>query len=191
MRRTLLVLLVALLFSLPSFCKDKKKKQPLPDAVLNAHTVMVVVDPEAGASITNPNEQVNARAAVENALAKWGRFDVMTSASPGTDLIVEVRKASSSPTVIRGGGINQRPPLTIGGVGLGVPPSDGSPRMGTEVASPTDMFTVYLGGADGSRGPIVWRYSGKGVLNGPTVRAVEELKKAITESEEAKRQNNP
>ena len=193
MRRCLIFFFVALLFSSPAFCKDKKKKQVLPDAVLRAKTVAVIVDPDAGASIANPNEQVNARAAVEDALRKWGRFSIVPTVGPDTDLVIEIRKASSSSTVLRGGGINQRPPITIGGVGLGVPPpSDGGPRMGNEVGPNLDFFTVRLSnGNTDSSGTIVWRYSGKNVLNAPAVRAVEEFKKVLTESEEAKRQNNP
>ncbi len=201
MRRVVIIFFIALIFTYPAFCKDKKKKQVLPDAVLRAKTVAVIVDPDAGASIANPNEQVNARAAVENALRKWGRFSIVPTVGPDTDLVIEIRKASSSSTVIRGGGVNQRPPITIGGVGIGTPPvgagapapSDGGPRMGNEVGPNLDFFTVRLSNGDSdSSGTIVWRYSGRNVLNAPAVRAVEEFKKVLTESEEAKRQNaNP
>ena len=69
------------------------------------------------------------------------------------------------------------------------------PQVGSEVGPSEDLFEVYIGG-EGSIGrpeypldaPSIWRYMGKNALDGPQVKAVEELKNAITESEQAKKQ---
>ena len=61
----------------------------------------------------------------------------------------------------------------------------------TRLARPEDTFEVYLGGVEHplDRSPI-WRYMAKDALNGPQVDAVEQFRKAIAESEEARQQKN-
>ena len=51
-----------------------KKKVLLPDDVLEASTVLVVVDPDAGMSLDAPNANRTAQEDVERALMNWGRF---------------------------------------------------------------------------------------------------------------------
>jgi hypothetical protein len=195
MRRTITILFIVALCC-PSFCKDKKK-QLFPDAVLNATSVFVTIEAGAGASVLNPGEQNTARAAVEQALQKWGRFRVQSysAQTDRPDLIIEIRKGGDAKTVIHTGQVNQRPAVEIGELGGNVslgrraPASKPSiPNLASEYST-DDLFTVYLT-ANKSK-IFVWRYSGKNALDAPAVRAVFEFKKAITESEEAKNKTKP
>ena len=46
------------------------------------------------------------------------------------------------------------------------------------------MFEVYRGGvSDALDSPAVWRYIAKDCLRAPNVRAVDEFRKAVTDSE--------
>ena len=83
--------------------KDKKKII-LPKDVLEARTVLVVIDPDAGIAVDAPNANRTAQEDVEKALMSWGRFTLATDVSTA-DLIISVR---------RGNGKTAQP--TIGGV---------------------------------------------------------------------------
>src|SRR3569833_318668 len=72
--------------------KDKKKIL-LPADVLQARTVLVVIDPDAGISPTAPYANRTAQEDVEKALMKWGRFELATDLS-SADLVITVRKGS-------------------------------------------------------------------------------------------------
>lgn len=194
--------LVLLLCSTFALARDKKKII-LPDDVLQARTVLVVVDPEAGMAIDAPNANQTARDDVEKALMKWGRFELVTETSTA-DLVITVRKGSGKmvqPTI---GGIpqNNRPVIfepgdsggRIGG-SRGTPPTPGdptasqypSPSPQVEGGAPDDTLIIYRGKREDPLGsPWVWRYSAKGGLRSPTVPAVEEFKKTITEAEKQK-----
>ena len=63
-----------------------KKKQELPDYVLNAQTVLVVIHPDAGEPVTNPTANRTAQENVEKALVKWNRFRLVME-SQTADLI--------------------------------------------------------------------------------------------------------
>jgi hypothetical protein len=100
---------VLLLSCLVGAAKDKKKAL-LPTDVLQAQTVLVVVDPNVGVTVEDPNANRTAREDVEKALMKWGRFSLATDASTA-DLIITVSKGNgkiAQPT-IQGGPINNRP----------------------------------------------------------------------------------
>lgn len=186
--------------------KDKKKAL-LPADVLQAQTVLVMVDPEAGVDMQDPNANRIARQNVENALVKWGRLRPV--AETPADLIIVVRKGNgkmAQPT-IGGTPVNGMPPIgqpgpttEIGGRANGVPPCDvsdpqcGSPASGGPISSgahpqmdvgPTeDTFAVYRTGPDNPLdAPAVWRYTGKGGLDAPGVPAVEAFRKLVAESE--------
>jgi hypothetical protein len=111
MRRRSLMLNVLLLSSLVSLGKDKKKV-PLPEDVLKARKVWVIVDPQAGVAIEAPNANRIARADVEKALVKWGRLDPVTNAEMA-DLIITVRKGHDkiAEGTIGGTPVNSPPPL--------------------------------------------------------------------------------
>lgn len=186
--------------------KDKKKII-LPDDVLQARTVLVVIDPDAGMAIDAPNANMTARDDVEKALMKWGRFELALDVSTA-DLVITVRKGSGrtvEPTI---GGIpqNNRPvifqPTDSGGrIGgsQGTPPASGDPTASqyphpipqVEAGAPDDMFVIYRGKRGDATGyPPVWRYSAKDALRSPSVPAVEEFKKLITAAEK-QRANTP
>ena len=71
--RMRVVLLVVLLFTSLAIAGGKKKIL-LPDYVLKAHTVRVIIDPDAGTSMTSPQANKTAQDDVEKALMKWGRL---------------------------------------------------------------------------------------------------------------------
>ncbi len=103
-----------LIVSLCGFAKDKKKA-PLPEDVLKAHTVLVIVDPSAGVDVQDPNANRLARTDVEQALMKWGRLMPVKDGFTA-DLIIMVRKGNGKmvqPT-IGGTPVNGTPPVSIG-----------------------------------------------------------------------------
>jgi hypothetical protein len=194
-----LVLLAALL-AVPTQAKDKKKST-LPEYVLKATTVLVVIAPDAGEPVNQPMANANARDSVEKALMQWGRLRLVMEGEEA-DLVIAVRTGTGrmvQPTV-RGGPIDQRPgtvqtgdgsvrigaqqgppPLSDPGVG---PPQNG-PRMGNEVGASEDTFEVYRGGVtDPLDSSPVWRYIAKDCLREPGVTAVEEFRKAIAKAEQ-------
>jgi hypothetical protein len=187
--------------------KDKKKVL-LPDYVLQAHTAYVVIDPDAGLSVTNPNENRTAQEDVEKALSNWGRLSPVMSPQTA-DLVILVRKGHGrivNPTI--GGIPNDRPVImqpSDGGIRVGakqgtpppisdttVGPQQSGPYPRTEVGSADDVFAVYRGGVDYPLdSPPVWRYVGKDALNSPNVPAVAQFRKVIEEAEKQQRAKKP
>ena len=202
-RLSSLCLLAALLATSAS-AKDKKKSS-LPDYVLKASTVLVVIEPDAGEPIDQPSANATARENVEKALFEWGRLHPVLDGQE-SDLVIAVRTGSKmgQPT-IKGGPIDNRPGVaqpTDGGIRVGGqqgrPPSgpqndpQTGPRIGKEAGSPNDTFEVYRGGVRSPlESPPVWRYSAKDCLRAPQVSAVEEFRKAITEAEQAQVSKKP
>jgi len=175
------------------------KKPVLPEYVLRAETVFVLIDPDAGTSTTSPMANQKARDDVEKALMKWGRFRMAMNAGEA-ELVVVVRKGSGKivqPTI---GGLptNDRPVIVqktdnggrIGGQKGRPPgstdpaPQDTQPTPQIEAGMTDDMFVVYHGGQSNPLdGPPVWRYISKDALRSPNVPAVAEFRKAIEEAE--------
>ena len=198
--------LVALLVC-PAAPKDKKKLV-LPADVLRARTVLVVIDPDAGEPLGQPQANAMARDSVEKALLEWGRFDLLSAGQP-TDLIIAVRTGNGramQPT-IKGGPVDQRPgygqttdsTIRIGGQ-QGQPPPlqdpslspNRGPHISNEVGPSEDMLEVYRGnGQDPLDAPPVWRYIAKDCLREPKVAAVEEFRKAIAEAEKPQPSKKP
>ena len=71
-RMRVLSLLILLFASLA--LAGGKKKVLLPTYVLNARSVVVLIDPTAGTSMSAPLANKTAQEDVEKALAKWGAF---------------------------------------------------------------------------------------------------------------------
>ncbi len=212
-RRTFFLAASALLLAFIPTLAKKKEKAVLPDFVLKAQTVLVLIQPNASEPLNDPLANRKAQEEVEKALMKWGRFrfalDVDTA-----DLVITVRKGSgqlANPT-ISGGPIDTRPgtiestdnQIRIGG-SKGRPPDPsqtGDPTMqdsrvhtGVEAGASDDFFRVFQGGIkyplDGS--PI-WTFVAKNALRPPDVIALQEFRKAVEEAEKAaqkKQQQQP
>lgn len=199
------VAFLALVLLHPLVGAKNKKKQGLPDYVLNAQTVLVVIHPDAGEPATNPTANRTAQDNVETALTKWGRFTVVMSAETA-DLVIAVRKghtggptisnspADNRPVVFQPNGGDARvgaqrgspPGLTDPGLGG---PQDRGPHISNQIGSSEDTFEVYQGGVEYPLDAApVWRYKAKDALNGPQVAAVEQFRKALVDSEKQRQQ---
>lgn len=200
--RMRVVLLVVLLFTSLAIAGGKKKNL-LPDYVLRAHTVRVIIDPDTATPIKSPQANKTAQDDVEKALMKWGRLAPVTEGMPA-DLVITVRRGFGKivqPT-ISGEPTNDRPVVvqpTDSGIRIGAqqgrspnatqpPPQDTKPTPSMEAGPPEDLFIVYAGGADGSlEGAPAWHYSAKDALRSPDVPAVAEFRKIIEEAEKQKK----
>jgi hypothetical protein len=200
------VVLLVVLLSTSLAIAGGKKKILLPDFVLKAHTVRVIVDPDAGTSMTAPQANKTAQDEVEKALMKWGRLRPVMEGMPA-DLVITVRKGSGKivqPT-ISGEPTNDRPVVvqpTDNGIRIGgqqgrspnatqSPAEDPKPRPQMEAGPPDDMFVVYEGGEGaGLEGAVAWHYSSKDALRSPDVPAVAEFRKII-EAAEKQKQSKP
>jgi hypothetical protein len=210
--------LIAILLSALSLSIAAKKKPQVPDFILKAQTVCVIIDPDAGTSLTTPLGNKTAQDDVEKALMKWARFRLVQE--PGrADLVVVIRKGAGKPVDRTIGNLptNDRPvtvqqtdnAIRLGGQKGRAPgspdqtmPQDTHPEQQTEVG-PTvaeDSFIVYgpgngtgpdMGSSPGSQvidRNIGWRSQGKNVLKSPDVPAVSDFRKAVEETEKAQQQ---
>jgi hypothetical protein len=203
-----IILFVIVLLTLPVTAKNKKRAT-VPDLILRAETVYVVIPPDAGEPLTDPTANQNAEDAVEKAIMKWGRFRLVPG-SQTADLIIAVRKGHAAGTTIRNspaddrpiiiqpngdsgtrvGGHQGRPPdLTDPGLGGLGGPADRGPQVSNQIGPSEDAFEVYRGGVDHplDAAPL-WRYIAKDALKPPLVDAVEQFRKAINESEQQRKQ---
>ena len=196
---------VMLLWCLTGVAKDKKKAL-LPADVVEARTVLVIIDPDAGMDAEHPNANRQAREDVEQALMKWGRYSLVME-SQTADLIITVRKGSgkvAQPTI---GGVPQNNDIGViqptdsgGRVGIrqgnpalaGGPlnPRSPGPRPQVEAGESQDMFVVYRNNKENPSGsplnsPAVWRYSATDALASPEVPAVAVFRDVISKSEKA------
>lgn len=180
--------------------KDKKKKIVLPEDVLEARTVLVVVDPDAGIAIDAPNANGGALEAVENALSNWGRFRLVRS-EYNADLVISIRKGNgklAQPT-IGGVPVDNRPVIVEPTTDASIQhlPTPGQmparrpdPHPQAEVGPQEDMFAVYRGKRENATDyPAVWRFSGKDSLRSPGVPAVDAFRKLILEAEKQRAEN--
>jgi len=199
---------LALLLAVPVIAKDKdKKKNSLPPYILQAHTAVVVIDPDAGEPLDQPYSNSTARDNVEKALLEWGRFDlVLQGQNPDLIFVVRTGNGKTMRPTVRGGPVDQRPgygqttdsTIRIGGQQGQAPPlSDPAatppnmgPHINNEVGPSDDMLAIYRGGAleYPLDSPAIWRYIAKDCLQAPTVAAVEELRKAIANAEKPQTQ---
>lgn len=209
--RLLSTILLASLIISSAYAKDKSKSK-LPEQVLRARTVLVVVNPDAGEPVDNPTANSTARENVEKALMEWGRLQPVMDGQEA-DLVIAVKTGDGRmgrPT-IKGGPTDSRTGVmqpTDGGIRIGGqhghapplndpsmnPPQNDSPRVTNEVGTSQDTFEVYLGSVQYPLDvPPIWRYSAKDCLRAsPAVPAVEQFRKAMTEAEKAQQQKkNP
>jgi len=200
---TSLSIALLLAFAPGSATAKKKEKVLLPDFVLKAETVVVLILPDSGEPMNDPFANRKAQEEVEKALMKWGRFRLSQDAST-SDLVIAVRKGSdkiANPT-INGGPVDSRPgtiettdnQIRIG-VKQGTPPngpesgdasnSDGRATPGMEVGASDDRFEVFRADIYTGHDAPVWRYVAKDGLKPPNVTAVEQFRKAIEDAEKS------
>jgi hypothetical protein len=199
---------LAVLLTVPATAKDKKKPT-LPEFVLRAQTVRVMIDPDAGEPLEQPTANATARDNVEKAFMEWGRYRLVMDGQK-SDLVVVIRTGDGrvGRSTIKGGPIDQRPGVAQStddsiriGTQHGTPPmtdptaipEDRSPHVSDEVGSPEDSFAVYLGISDHPLDSApVWRHIAKNCLRPePRVAAVEEFRKAVAEAEKPKIPKQP
>jgi hypothetical protein len=203
-RLSALILLAALVI-VPASAKDKKKPT-LPEYVLKATTVLVVVNPDSGEPLDEPMTNRTARENVEKALMEWGRFRLVMDGAE-SDLVIAVRTGSGKmmqPTIK--GPVDNRPgigqttdsTIRIGGQQGNPPPlndpgmGQNRPRMSNERGPSEDLFEVHQGGVTYPLdSPAVWRYIAKDCLRAPKVSAVEEFRKAIADAEKPQPAKKP
>jgi hypothetical protein len=200
---TVMAMVVVLSLATGMAIAKKKEKVLLPDIVLKAQTVVVLILPDTGEPMNDPFANRKAQEEVEKALMKWGRFRLSQEASTA-DLVIGVRKGSAkiaNPT-INGGPVDTRPgtiettdnQIRIG-VKQGQPPggpesgdatsSGGRASPGMEVGSSDDMFQVFRADIYTGHDAPVWQYVAKDGLKPPSVTAVEQFRKAVEEAEKA------
>jgi hypothetical protein len=194
MRARVSTLIAVCLLTTLGLAKDKKKNT-LPTYVLRAQTVAVIIDPNAGFTIDDPQANRTAQRDVESALLNWGRYNPIMQANDA-DLIVVVRKGNGRMVndTIHDPRQNNRPGSVVssdngasvsGQHGPRVQSDEGAtPQM--EIGQSEDSFLVYEGGGDKplDRAPV-WRYVSKDGLLTPAVPAVEAFRKAVADAEKA------
>jgi hypothetical protein len=89
-RRVSAVLMTSLFVTMCAVAKNKAEKT-LPDYILRARTVAVLVDPSAGIDVDDPRANQVAQKDVETALLNWGRFQPLIG-NQGADLVIVIRK---------------------------------------------------------------------------------------------------
>jgi hypothetical protein len=209
MTRLSSLLLLATLLTAPAYAKDKKKHS-LPEYVLRATTVLVVINPDAGESVDEPTANVTARENVERAMEEWGRLkpvhewenpELIIAVKTGTGKLVQ-RSIKGSPIDnrtglgqptdggIRVGAQQGHPPSPMDDPGMG--PQNTGPRTSNEIGANQDTFEVYRGGPTHPlESSPVWRYNAKDCLRGDKLAAVEEFRKAIADAEKQQTSKKP
>src|SRR5438034_4676304 len=95
-----------------NFSAAKEKKNAY---VLQAQTVFVMIDPDAGTAVNDPQGNQMAREDVEKALMRWGRLKPVMTMSLA-DLVIVIRKGNTQPVQPTVGGepTNNRPVIVQG-----------------------------------------------------------------------------
>lgn len=198
-----LLALVVVLSGSQGIAKDKTENS-LPDYVLKARTVVIVVAPEPARPLTDPIQNRTVQEDVEKAFVQWGRLQPVYNVQ-SADLVVAVRKGTGRAVTPTVGGIpadgpvvvepagrgavmvggQQGPPGLSNDPALGRPPTT-QPRVGTEIGSSDDTFEVYRGRVEDPLDSVpVWRYSGRGALYSPNVPAVAHFREAVEKAEKS------
>src|SRR6267142_3717486 len=156
-----------------------KDKVLLPEYVLRAETVAVVILPNTPEPLIDPYANRKALEDVEKAIMTWGRFRLAQETGTA-DLVIAIRKGTgkvANPT-ISGGPIDTRPATVETadnhiriGVQQGRPPdqsqtppdANGRTTPGMEAGTmKDDMFEVFRSGdADTLAGAPIWSYNTK------------------------------
>src|ERR1700761_2693583 len=210
MLRRLFTVTVGLLIAVPVLAKNKAEKS-LPDYILHAHTVAVMVDPAAGVDIDDPRANQVAQKDVETALLNCGRFQPMITTQQA-DLIIVIRKGHKQvvdqtisdprqnnrvgmidPTA-NGVSVGAQHGRQPDGTGSGIPDASDrdSAHPQTEVGTTEDTFFVYDGDRkDPLDGPAGWSYVARDGLRSHNVPAVDEFRKAVAAADKAAAAKHP
>lgn len=196
-----LVLAILALQNIPGLAKTKQEKT-LPEYVLAAKSVAVMIDPTAGMDADDPRANDVARKDVEAALVKWGRFEPVVHPEYA-DIVIVIRKGRSQTQ--DAGMPDPRQPGTTN-------PNDNGIRMGTqrgvdgtqagspqrpqqqeiEMAPQEDSFVVYQGWkANPASGPVAWRKDQRDGLHSHDVPIVDEFRKAVDAAQKAAEAKKP
>jgi hypothetical protein len=184
--------------------KDKNKCV-LPDYVLQAHTVRVLVLPDSSQQINRPMADSDAVAAVVRALAAWGRFTLVNGQE--SDLVIGIRAGRDkiSPT-IETDSTDSREDVQLGNSNVRIFGRQGhspaladptasprtGPHVGKQVGRTYDTLEVFPGGvAYRSDSSPIWQYAAKDALKDPNVSAVEQFRKAIAHAEQSRSAKKP
>jgi hypothetical protein len=210
LRRLFTLSTVGLLIAVPVLAKNKAEKG-VPNYILNAKTVAIVVDPKAGIDIDDPRANQVAQKDVETALLNWGRFQPVIF-TQGADLIIVIRKGHArvvdqtvsdprqnnrvgmiDPTA-NGVSVGAQHGRQPDGTGAGTPDASDrdSAHPQTEVGTTEDTFLVYNGDSkDPLDSPVGWRYIAKDGLRSHNVPAVDEFRKAVAAADKAAAAKHP
>jgi hypothetical protein len=217
--RRLSLISAGLVLAAPLWGKSKEEKT-LPVYVVTAHTVAVIVDPQAGIDVEDPRANQIAQKDVETALANWGRYEMVMQPAVA-DLVIVIRKGHGrlvDDTIPdarqnnRAGVINPTDNGIQVGAQHGPPPVPGPgdtqdapasatqqpqmPRPGSqpqlEVGGTEDSFVVYQGRrSDPTDGPTVWRKEEKDGLHSHDVPVMAEFRKAVAAADKAAAAKKP
>lgn len=193
-----------------ALAKDKGPLLPL--YVLQARTVSVIIDTDAGRSVSDPNANETAQKDVETALLKWGQFKTLLSPVEA-DIVIVLRKGTGklADASVNDPRQNRRPgsiTSTDGAIGIGVqhgtPPQQPAdvlrePQMPApelhpqaDIGSRDDSFVVYQGHTNEPANTVpAWRYVHKDALHSHDVPAVDEFRKAVQAAAKQAAQQKP
>jgi hypothetical protein len=176
--------------------KDKKKSL-LPDDVLQAKTVLVVVQPGAGIEIDAPNANRTALDDVENALTNGAFPSRSERVRCRSSHIGAQRNGKMAQPTIGGVPVDNRPVVVESTPDASIHPTPGAtqrrrpdPHPQLETGPSEDMFAVYRGKRENATDyPAIWRFSGKDALRSPGVPTVDAFRKLIVEAEKQRAAN--
>ncbi|NYF92002.1 hypothetical protein RBB79_20205 [Tunturiibacter empetritectus] len=204
-KREFLALVACLLMATVAGAKNKAEKN-VPDYILRAKTVNVMVDPGAGIDLKDPRANQVAQKDVETALLNWGRFQPVIF-TQNVDLIIVICKGHKQvvDTTISDPRQNNRAGVidpTANGVSVGAQHGNGAgmpdasshepTHPQTEIGTTEDTFFVYNGDAERPlEGPVGWSYVAKDGLRSHNVPAVEEFRKALAAADKAAAAKHP
>lgn len=186
----------------------KNSKPVVPQYMLNARTVAILIDPGAGVSLSDPKANQAARQDVEDALQKWGRFTTVPNPADA-DLIIVLRRGHAKLVDATVTDPRQNSPIvdvsrSDSGISIGAPnapppshsgptpnpnapvfdPQEGGAHPQTEIGNPDDSFLVFEGRRDYNADEIPgWRWVHKNGLHAHDVPAVDEFRKALEDAE--------
>ncbi len=188
----------------------KNSKPVVPQYILDAHTIAVIIDPGAGRAPEDPNANQIARQDVEAALQRWGRFTIVLD-SANADLVIVVRRSRGKLAERTVADPRQNSPiadisrsdssLSIGAQSVppnsrsgptpnpnrpAIDPREGAPQPQIEIGNTEDAFLVFEGQRPFDPDEIPgWRWIHQNGLKPHSVPAVDEFRKALEAAQKA------